>query len=147
MNSNQVIREYSGRRIKESRECKDACVAKMRDWDRERVKFARLVCKYGIFAGVWRVLVVEDILTTGGSVKKVIEATRAIGGEVVGLGVLCNRGGITSHDVGDVPKLFALVNVTLESWTEAECPLCAKGIPINTDVGKGRDFLARKATK
>ena len=26
----------------------------MRDWDRERVKFARLVCKYGIFAGVWR---------------------------------------------------------------------------------------------
>ena len=91
-----------------------------------------------------RVLVVEDILTTGGSVKKVIEATRAIGGEVVGLGVLCNRGGIMPQDVGNVPKLFSLVNIKLDAWSEADCPLCAKGVPINTDVGKGREFLARK---
>ena len=41
------------------------------------------------------VLVVEDVLTIGGSAKKVVEATRAIGGNVIGLGVLCNRGGIT----------------------------------------------------
>lgn len=91
-----------------------------------------------------RVLVVEDVLTTGGSVKKVIEATRAIGGIVVGLGVLCNRGGITPQDVADVPRLFALVNVKLDAWDEADCPLCAKGVPINTDVGKGGEFLARK---
>ncbi len=91
-----------------------------------------------------RVLVVEDILTTGGSVKKVIEVTRAIGGEVVGLGVLCNRGGVTSQDVGDVPRLFALANVSLDSWVEEECPLCARGVPINTDVGHGRAFLARQ---
>ena len=39
------------------------------------------------------VLVVEDTLTTGGSVKKVIKVTRCAGGNVVGLGVLCNRGG------------------------------------------------------
>jgi orotate phosphoribosyltransferase len=90
------------------------------------------------------VLVVEDILTTGGSVKKVIEVTRALGGNIVGLAVLCNRGGITSQDVGGVPKLFALANVKLEAWDEAECPLCAQGVPINTDVGKGREFLARK---
>ena len=93
------------------------------------------------------VLVVEDILTTGGSVKKVIEATRAIGGEVVGLGVLCNRGRITPQDVGGVPKLFALMNVKLDSWPEANCPLCIQGVPINTDVGKGRDFLSRKGIK
>ncbi len=90
------------------------------------------------------VLVVEDILTTGGSVKKVIEAVRALGGNIVGLGVLCNRGGITAQDVGRVPKLFALADVNLEAWDEAECPLCAQGIPINTDVGKGREYLARK---
>ncbi|MFA6295066.1 MAG: phosphoribosyltransferase family protein [Candidatus Paceibacterota bacterium] len=92
-----------------------------------------------------RVLVVEDILTTGGSAKNVIEAVRAIGGEVVGLGVLCNRGGIVPADVGNVPKLFALTNIKLESWDEVGCPLCSQGVPINTDVGKGREFLTRKA--
>lgn len=90
------------------------------------------------------VLVVEDILTTGGSAKKTIEATRAIGGYVVGLGVLCNRGGITPQDVADPPKLFALINVKLDAWDEADCPRCAQHIPINTDVGKGREYLARK---
>lgn len=91
-----------------------------------------------------RVLVVEDVLTTGGSAKKVIEAVRAIGGTVVGLGVLCNRGGIAPQDVADVPKLTALVNMQLDAWDEADCPLCARNVPINTDVGKGREFLARK---
>lgn len=90
------------------------------------------------------VLVVEDVLTTGGSAKKVVEATRALGGNIVGLGVLCNRGGITPEDVANPPKLFALVNVKLEAWDEADCPLCAKNMPINTDVGKGREYLARK---
>ncbi len=92
------------------------------------------------------VLVVEDVLTTGGSAKKVIEATRALGGNIVGLGVLCNRGGITLQDVADPPKLFALVNVKLDAWDEADCPLCAQNAPINTDVGKGREYLARKKT-
>ena len=90
------------------------------------------------------VLVVEDILTTGGSVKKVIEATRALGGNIVGLAVLCNRGGITSESVGGVPKLFALANVKLEAWDEADCPLCANKVPINIEVGKGREFLTRQ---
>src|SRR3990167_9387205 len=93
------------------------------------------------------VLVVEDVLTTGGSAKKVVEATRAIGGYVVGLGVLCNRGGITPQEVADVPTLTALVNVKLDAWDEDECTRtgpCSRGVSINTDVGKGREFLARK---
>ncbi len=90
------------------------------------------------------VLVVEDVLTTGGSAKKVVEATRAIGGKVIGLGVLCNRGGITPQDVADVPELFALANVELDAWDEAGCPLCAQNVPINTNVGKGREYLAKK---
>lgn len=93
------------------------------------------------------VLVVEDVLTTGGSAKKVVEATRSLGGNIVGLGVLCNRGGITPEDVAaNPPKLFALVNVKLDAWDEAECPLCAQSVPINTNVGKGREYLARKKT-
>ncbi|MBF0519379.1 MAG: phosphoribosyltransferase [Nitrospirae bacterium] len=92
-----------------------------------------------------KVLVLEDVLTTGGSVKKVIEATVNLGGEVIGLGVLCNRGGIKPGDVANPPKLITLINVTLDSWDEADCPLCAKNVPVNTDVGKGREFLAKKA--
>lgn len=90
------------------------------------------------------VLAVEDVLTTGGSAKKVVEAVRALGGNIIGLGVLCNRGGITPQDVADPPKLFALVNVKLDAWDEADCPLCAQNVPINTDVGKGREYLSRK---
>lgn len=91
-----------------------------------------------------QVLVVEDVLTTGGSAKKVIEAARAIGGNVIGLGVLCNRGGVSPQDVADVPKLTALVNVKLDAWVPDECPLCKQEVPINTDVGRGREYLAGK---
>lgn len=89
-----------------------------------------------------RVLVVEDVLTTGGSVKKVVEAVREAGGEVVGVCALCNRGGVTYKDVG-VPRLCSLVNITMDAWDEADCPLCMRGVPVNTDVGKGREFFAR----
>ncbi len=92
------------------------------------------------------VLVVEDILTTGGSAREVIKAVRALDSQVVGVGVLCNRGGITLRDLSDVPELFALSNIKLDSWEEAECPLCGQGIPVNTEVGKGREFLARQKT-
>lgn len=89
------------------------------------------------------VLVVEDILTTGGSVKKVIEVVRSLGGKVIGLGAICNRGKVTPQDVADPGKMFALVNIELDMWDEADCPLCARGYPINTDVGKGREYLTK----
>ncbi len=89
------------------------------------------------------VLVVEDVLTTGGSVKKVVNAVCAVGGWVIGVGALCNRGNVTADDL-DIPMLKALLNVPLEAWDEKDCPLCAQEIPINTNVGKGREFLARK---
>ena len=89
-------------------------------------------------------LVVEDVLTTGGSAKKVVLAARGVGANVVGLGAICNRGGVTAEDVGGVPHLFALANVQLEDWAEADCPLCAKGVPINVEVGHGREYLAGK---
>jgi len=90
-----------------------------------------------------RVLVVEDIVNTGGSVMKTIAAVRACGGNVIGVGALCNRGGVTTQDL-DVAKFVPLTEVTLDAWDEADCPLCAQGVPINTDVGKGKEFLAHK---
>lgn len=91
-----------------------------------------------------KVAVVEDVLTTGGSVKKVVEAVRNLGGHVLAVGAICNRGG-TAEDIGSVPCLFSLTNFNLQSWTQDECQLCAKGVPVNTDVGKGAEFLARKS--
>lgn len=91
-----------------------------------------------------KVLIVEDVLTTGGSVKKVVEAVRAIGGEVVAVAALCNRGGVTAEAIGGVPELFSLINLNLEMFEEAECPLCAQGVAINTNVGKGKEYLAKK---
>ena len=92
-----------------------------------------------------RILVVEDILNTGGSANGVIKAVRKIGGNIIGLGAICNRGGVTAADLGDIPQLFALTNIKLDAWDEADCPLCKEGVPINTEVGKGRAYLARKA--
>ncbi len=88
-----------------------------------------------------RVLVVEDILTTGGSARLVVAAVRAAGGTVVGVGALCNRGAVSAERI-DAPELYALSEVPLESYAPAECPLCAAGVPINTRVGKGAAFLA-----
>lgn len=87
------------------------------------------------------VLIVEDILTTGGSVKKVVDAVKMLGGIVVGVAALCNRGGVKEEDIGGVPFLDALVKIDLESWDEAECPLCREGVPVNTNVGKGKFFV------
>ncbi len=95
-----------------------------------------------------KVLVVEDVLTTGGSVKKVITAVSALGGKVCGLGVLCNRGGLTSEDFarreGGAIKFFSLIDFKFDLWSEKDCPLCAQGVPVNTEVGKGKEFLMRK---
>ncbi len=103
------------------------------------------VFRRGYAAGLpgQRVLVVEDVLTTGGSARQVITAVAAQGGQVVGLGALCNRGGLSAEALG-VPDLFALIAVPLESWDAAECPLCKAGVPINTRVGKGAAFLKQQ---
>ena len=91
-----------------------------------------------------RVLVVEDVLNTGGSIRDAIAAVRAAGGEVVVAAALVNRGAVTAADVG-VPVLVALLDVALDAWDAEACPLCRDGVPVNTDVGKGREFLATRS--
>ncbi len=91
---------------------------------------------YDLLCQSKRILVVEDIITTGGSIRKVIAAARAIPSEVIGVAALCNRGGITAQEIGNVSELFVLADLPLESWEQQDCPLCKKNIPINTSVGK-----------
>ncbi len=72
-----------------------------------------------------RVLLVDDILTTGGSIRETLDAIAKHPVEVVGIGVLVDRsaGKVT---FGDIP-MHALGSQVVESWMPDECPLCAKG--------------------
>jgi len=91
-----------------------------------------------------RVLVVEDILNTGSSARKVIEIVRIAGGKVVGLGAICNRGGVSKKEVGNPPKFVSLLDMKLEAWPANECPLCKKHVRINQRLGKGREFVKKQ---
>ena len=90
------------------------------------------------------VLVVEDVLSTGSNASKVVKLVRANGGHVVGVGAICNRGGVTSTAIANVLRLESLVNIALESWNESECPLCRRDVPVNTEFGKGAEFMEKK---
>lgn len=90
------------------------------------------------------VLVVDDVLSTGGSVRGVTEAVRNQGGSVVGIAVLVSRGGVSASQVGDVPELISLASISCESWDERDCPLCRDGVPVDTTLGHGAEFVARR---
>jgi orotate phosphoribosyltransferase len=77
-------------------------------------------------AGV-RALVVEDVVTTGGSAREVMELLRALGAEVVGVGSIVDRSnGAVSFGV----PFHALLSMEIESWEPDVCPLCRQGLPI-----------------
>lgn len=74
-----------------------------------------------------RVLVVDDVLTTGGSVRDVLDAVTATGADVIGVGMLVDRTG-GKVDFG-VP-FFACLSLDIVSWPPEECPLCRAGVSL-----------------
>ncbi len=92
-----------------------------------------------------KVLVVEDITTTGGSVRKVVDSVKAAGGEVLGVCVMVNRNADINDEIVGAP-FHPLAFMKAEAYDEPDCPLCKQNIPINTEVGKGREYLAKKKT-
>jgi len=74
-----------------------------------------------------KVLVVEDVVTTGGSTQETIEVARAAGAEVVGAAAMIDRSG--GQQTIDVP-FHALATVALPTYDPASCPLCAAGQPV-----------------
>lgn len=74
-----------------------------------------------------RVLVVDDIMTTGGSVQETMDAVRVAGALVVGAAVLVDRSGGTASL--DVP-LHALWTVDIPAYVPGDCPQCAEGVPL-----------------
>lgn len=75
-----------------------------------------------------RVLIVEDIVTTGGSVKEVIDVVRENGGVPVAVGMLVDRSGGKAN-FGDVPY-HALLHLDVTTYDPQNCPLCENGIPM-----------------
>lgn len=71
-----------------------------------------------------RVLVVEDVVTTGGSVKEVMEVVKTFGGKVAGVGILVDR---SAGKVQFGVKQEAVLTMDIESWPATDCPLCKEG--------------------
>lgn len=81
---------------------------------------------FSIAAGE-RVLVVEDVVTTGGSTRETIDVARAAGGLVVGAASIIDRGG--GQQSLDVPY-HALATIALPIYQPEACPMCAAGQPV-----------------
>jgi orotate phosphoribosyltransferase len=92
----------------------------------ERVD-GRMVLRRGFqLAPGERTLVVEDVITTGGSTRETIAAVEEAGGKVVATGALVDRSGGTA----DLSLSRAsLITLTVQNYDPAQCPLCADGVP------------------
>jgi orotate phosphoribosyltransferase len=74
-----------------------------------------------------RVLIVDDILTTGGSVVEVIEAVRKQKGDIRGIGILVDRSD-RKIDLGS--PLFGCLRSATQAYKPEDCPLCAQKVPL-----------------
>ena len=74
-----------------------------------------------------RTLVVEDVVTTGGSTRETIDVAKAAGAEVLGAAAIIDRGGDPSRL--SLP-LYALAQLAVPSYQADSCPMCAQGVPI-----------------
>lgn len=91
-----------------------------------------------------KTLVVEDLTTTGGSVRKTVESVKQAGAEVIGVCIMVNRDPdkVTDEVVGAPLKSVGIIRA--EAFDEADCPFCKQKRPINTKIGHGKEYLAKK---
>lgn len=80
-----------------------------------------------------RVLIAEDVVTTGGSVAEVASVVAAAGGEPIAVVSVIDRGGPKAFELELVP----LLRLQVESWDPSECVLCASGAPVKRPGSRG----------
>ncbi|MHC4713077.1 MAG: orotate phosphoribosyltransferase [Planctomycetota bacterium] len=73
-----------------------------------------------------KVVIVEDVITTGGAAKEVVELAGRLGADVVAVVVIVNRSGGNPFDV----PLHYLYEFEAPAWEPEECPLCREGVPV-----------------
>ncbi len=88
-----------------------------------------------------KVLLVEDLVSTGGTVKLLIDLVEQLGGQVVGIGALWRRP--KRAEVNGKP-VFSLVSRDFPAYPPEACPLCKKGVPLNEEFVRRRQ--RRKAS-
>lgn len=77
-----------------------------------------------------KVLIVEDIVTTGGSIREVVDVVNEAHGDIVGIGLFVDRsGGKADYGVPE-EKVFPLVHLTVPTYAKEECPLCKDGVAV-----------------
>jgi orotate phosphoribosyltransferase len=87
-----------------------------------------------------RVLVVDDVVNTGHSIRQTVAAVRSAGGKVTTAAALVHRGNIDAGGIG-VSRYIYLLESDIPEWPAANCPLCRQGVPVNTQFAHGQDFL------
>jgi orotate phosphoribosyltransferase len=85
-------------------------------------------------------VVVEDVVTTGGSTREVIQVLQSLGARVAAAGSIVDRSG-GRVDLG-VPRV-ALVTLDVSSWNPADCPLCKQGIPVEKPGSRQSSVIRR----
>ena len=83
-----------------------------------------------------KVLVVEDLVSSGATVRLLTELVESLGGKIVGIGALWRR---TKRSDVDGKTIFSLVSRDFPTYAPETCPLCKKGMPLNREFVKRRD--------
>lgn len=91
-----------------------------------------------------KVLIIEDTVATGLSVKKMIDVVKKFEGKIQAMSVIVNRVPEEINSVNLGVPFSSLVEILAETFEEKDCLLCKSGIPINTKIGHGKNFLEKK---
>jgi orotate phosphoribosyltransferase len=91
-----------------------------------------------------KVLIIDDTVATGFSVNKMLDVVRRFEGNIVAMGVIVNRipKEVNRETLG-IPFSW-LCEIPAETFEEKDCLLCKSGVPINTKVGHGKEYLKSK---
>ncbi|MBX9666044.1 MAG: hypothetical protein K2X93_00440 [Candidatus Obscuribacterales bacterium] len=90
-----------------------------------------------------KVLIVDDVINTGHSIRQTAAAVRTSGGEVVAAAAFCSRGNCDEHAM-DVPQFAYLIEFAIPFWSASDCRLCQEGVPVNTEFAHGREFVDKQ---
>jgi orotate phosphoribosyltransferase len=83
-----------------------------------------------------KVLIVEDLVSSGTTVKLLSELVEELGGQVIGIGALWRR---TKKAEVDGKEIFSLVSRDFPTYAPEQCPMCKKGTPLNQEFVRRRE--------
>jgi len=101
----------------------------------ERGEAGGRVLRRGFEVAGTRVLVVDDVVTTGGSLRETVACLEDAGGKVIGIGVLADR---TAGQAATNVPFFACLTLDFSSYPAEGCPLCQAGVPLAPARGSAR---------